>query len=162
AIRLKPESAEAHNSLGLVDTQLNDDAQAIAAFRTAIRLRPNYADAHANAGALLTALDVAESVKELEKAIELQPGLLNAQYNLAIAYGSSPKHGIDKEIAQLRKLLGLDNDYPRANFALGRALLRKGSVPEAVTQLERAAQLEPEFGEAHYQLGLALSRAGRA
>lgn len=161
ALRLRPDSAAAHNSLGLVYLQTGDDAKAAASFREAIRLRSDYADAHANLGALLTATDAAKAVAELEQAVALQPGLLKAQYNLAIAYGSSPKHGADKEIATLRKLLALRADYPRAEFALGKALLRKGAVSDAVVHLERAAQTEPQFGEAQYQLGLALSRAGR-
>ena len=162
ALRIKPDSPDALNNLGLVYRQTNEDEKAIAAFRHAIRLSPGYADAHANLGAILTATDVAEAIHELEKAIELQPGLLRAHYNLAIAYGSSPKHGSDREIQQLQKLLALDANYPRADFALGKALLRKGNVPDAVTHLERAARLEPQFGEAHYQLGLALTRAGRS
>ena len=161
AIKLQPGHAEAHNFLGLVHTQANDDAKAIGAFREAIRLRPDYADAHSNLGAVLTATDAAESVRELERAVALRPGLLKAQYNLAIAYGSSPQHGADREIASFRKLLAQEPDYPRADFALGKALLRKGAVPGAVTHLERAALREPQFGEAQYQLGLALSRAGR-
>lgn len=161
AIALRPDYAEAHNYLGLVYTQANDDSKAARAFREAIRLRPDYADAHANLGALLTATDAAESVRELERAVALRPGLLKAHYNLAIAYGASPQHGADREIAQLRKLIGLEPDYPQSDFALGKALLRKGSVPEAVVHLERAVQREPQFGEAQYQLGLALSRAGR-
>ncbi len=162
AIRLQPDFAEAHNNLGLVYLQSGDDPRAIAAFREAIRHRPDFAGAHANLGATLTATSAVESVTELEKAVALQPGLLRAQFNLAIAYGSSPKHGTVQEIAQLRKVLALDANYPRASFSLGKALLRGGKIPEAVSLLERAAQLEPGFGEALYQLGLALTRAGRA
>ncbi len=161
AVRLRPDYAEAHNNLGLVYTQTGNDRQAIAAFREAIRQRPNYADAHANLGAILTATDVAGSIAELEKAVGLQPGLLKAQYNLAIAYGASPAPGTAKEIETLRKLLALDAQYPRAEFALGKALLRKGAVPEAISHLQIAVEREPQFGEAQYQLGLALSRAGR-
>ncbi len=162
AIRLKPDHPEARNALGLVYTQINEDEKAVAAFREAIRLRPDYADAHANLGAILTATDAAGSVRELEKAVELRPGFLKARYNLALAYGSSPKHGSDREIAELRKIVAIEADYPRADFSLGKALLRKGNVTEAVVHLERAAKREPEFGEAQYQLGLALSRSGRA
>lgn len=161
ALKLRPEMAEAHDYLGLVHTQTNDDAKAVAAFGEAIRLRPDYADAHANLGAVLTATDAAGAVKELERALELQPRLLKAQYNLALAYGSSPKHGVDREIATLRKLLSVEAGYPRADFALGKALLRKGIAAEAVTHLRKAMEAEPRFGEAQYQLGLALTRAGR-
>ena len=68
AIRLRPDYAQAHNSLGLVFLQTGDDEKAIAAFREAIRLRPDFADAHQNLGAVLTASDPAEAVRELERA----------------------------------------------------------------------------------------------
>ena len=58
AVRLRPDFAEAHNNLGLVLTQTDDDEPAIAAFREAIRIRPDYADAHANLGAALHRLTV--------------------------------------------------------------------------------------------------------
>ncbi len=161
AIRIRPDDVEARNNLGLVYTQTGNDEQAIAAFREAIRLKPDYAAAHANLGAVLTATDVPQSIRELEKAIALQPRLLKAQYNLAIAYGASPSHGTKKEIEQLQRLLAVDAGYPRAEFSLGKALLHQGSVGQAVEHLQRAVQAEPGFGEAHYQLGLSLSRLGR-
>lgn len=160
AIQIRPEYAEAHNHLGLVYTQTGNDEKAIAAYREAIRQQPGYADAHANLGAILAVTDVAESIRELEKAVSLRPTLLKAHYNLAVAYGSSPAHGPEKEIEELWKLIAVEPNYPRAEFSLGKALLRKGAVQEAIAALQRAAQAEPDFGEAHYQLGLALTRAG--
>src|SRR5207248_1909336 len=70
-------------------------------------------------------------------------------------------HGASRAIEQLRKLLALDAKYPRAEFALGRALLRESKLTEAIDHLRTAVSLEPGFGEARYQLGLALSRAER-
>jgi tetratricopeptide (TPR) repeat protein len=161
AIRLRPDYAQAHNSLGLVLVQTGDDEKAIEAFREAIRLRPDFADAHQNLGAVLTASDPAEAVRELERAAVLDPRLLKAQYNLALAYEASPGHGPVRAIDRLRKLLAAENKYPRAEFVLGRVLLRQGDVTSAIKHLQTAVAQEPEFGEARYQLGLALSRAGR-
>src|SRR4051794_4470119 len=161
AIQLRPDDAEAHNSLGLVYVQTGDDEKAIAAFRKAIQLQPQYADAHQNLGAVLTTSDTAEAVRELETAIKLQPGLAKAQYNLALAYEATPKHGPAQAVEQIRKLIASQPDYPRAQFVLGRILLREGRVDEAGEHLQRSVEQEPDFGEAHYQLGLALARAGR-
>ena len=161
AIRLQPGSAPAHNYLGLVFTQIGDDAKAIAEFREAVRIQPNYADAHANLGAVLTSTDVAASIRELQRAIELQPDLVKAHFNLAVAYASSPVHGQEKEIEELLKVISLAPSMPRGHLALGRAYLRKGNVMDAITHLQRAVELDPKYGEARYQLGLALSRAGR-
>ncbi len=161
AIRLRPDDAESHNGLGLVYVQSGDDEKAVQAFRKAVQLQPRYADAHQNLGAVLTTSDTAEAVRELETAIQLQPGLAKAQYNLALAYEASPQHGPSKAIEQMRRLIASQPDYPRAQFVLGRILLREGQVGEAVEHLRRSVAQEPDFGEARYQLGLALSRAGR-
>jgi tetratricopeptide (TPR) repeat protein len=161
AVRLRPDYAEAHNNLGLVLIQSGDDAGGIAALREAVRLAPDYVDALTNLGAALTPTDTAAAILHLEKAAALAPGSVNAQFNLAMAYGASTDHGVKKEIEQLRKVAGLAPAFARAHLALGKALLRDGQLPDAVKALEEAVRLDPQVGEAHYQLGLALNRAGR-
>jgi tetratricopeptide (TPR) repeat protein len=160
AVRLRPDYAEAYNNIGLVLTQADDDNAAITAYREALRLRPDYADAHANLGAALIATDAEQAVVELEKAVALAPDSAKAQFNLAVAYGSS-KAGSGKEIEQLRKVIALSPNFARAHLALGKAVLRDGKVPEAIQELQEATKLDPQSGEAHYQLGLALARDGR-
>src|SRR5262249_53216502 len=160
AVRLRPDFAEAHNNIGLVLAQNNDDTAAIAAFREAIRLRADFADAHSNLGAALTQTDNDQAVKELQRAVALAPNSVKAQFNLAVAYAASP-NGDAKELEQLRKVIGLDPNFARAHLALGKALLRDGNVSEAVTELQEATRLDPQGGDGHYQLGLALMRAGR-
>jgi tetratricopeptide (TPR) repeat protein len=161
AVRLRPDFAQAYNNLGLVLTQTDDDEPAVAAFQEAIRISPDYADAHANLGAALIPTDGEQAIRELEKALALEPSSVKAQFNLATAYGASPKYGAAKEIELLRKVIAASPNFARAHLALGKAFLQDGKVPEAITELQEAARLDPQSGEAHYQLGLALSRAGR-
>jgi len=161
AIRIQPNFAQAHNNLGLVYTQSGDDEKAAVAFREAVKLRPDFADAHQNLGTLLITSDAPEAVRELQKAISLQPRLLKARYNLALAYDANPADGLAKEITELEKLLAIDPKFPRAEFALGKALLKTGKIDDAITHLQIAVAHDPKSGEAYYQLGLALSRAGR-
>ena len=161
AVRLRPEFAQAYNNLGLVLTQTDDDEGAVAAFHEAIRITPDYADAHANLGAALIPTDGEQAIRELEKAVALDPSSVKAQFNLATAYGASPKYGAVKEIELLRNVIAASPNFARAHLALGKALLQDGKVPEAIPELQEAARLDPQSGEAHYQLGLALSRAGR-
>jgi tetratricopeptide (TPR) repeat protein len=142
-------------------TQSDDDEAAMAAFREAIRIRPDYADAHANLGAALIPTDGEQAIRELEKAVALEPATVKAQFNLATAYGASPKYGAAKEIELLRKVIAMSPAFARAHLALGKALLQDGKAPEAISELQEAARLDPQNGEAHYQMGLALSRAGR-
>jgi len=160
AIRYDPNYAEAYNNLGLVYTQSGTDDKAEKAFRSAIGLSPEFADAHQNLGALLIISDASEAIRELEKAVALQPQMRKARYNLALAYDASGPDSIGKEIEELQKLLAIAPNYPKADFALGKALLKKGDLEGAVTHLQTAVAADPKSGEAQYQLGLALSRAG--
>jgi tetratricopeptide (TPR) repeat protein len=160
AVRMRPDFAQAYNNLGLVLTQTDDDEAAVAAFHEAIRISPDYADAHANLGAALIAADGEQAIRELEKAVELEPSSVKAQFNLATAYGASPAYGAAKEIELLHKVIAASPNFARAHLALGKVLLQDGKVPEATTELQEAARLDPQSGQAHYQLGLALSRAG--
>ena len=147
--------------MGLVLAQNGENEKATAEFREAIRLRPGYADAHANLGAVLMLSDVAEAIGELERALSLDPALIKAQFNLAEAYGNSPRYGVAKQIEQLRKIISIAPDFARAHLALGKALLHDAKVSDAITELRDATRLDPTSGEAHYQLGLALARSGR-
>ena len=161
ALRLRPEYAEAHNNLGLVFAQTGDDEKASSEFREAVRIRPEYADAHANLGAVLLLSDVEQAIGELEKAVSIDPTLINAQFNLAEAYGNSPGHGTPKQIEQLRKIISIAPNFARAHLALGKAMLHEAKVSDAIVELRDATRLDPTSGEAHYQLGLALARGGQ-
>jgi tetratricopeptide (TPR) repeat protein len=161
AIRLRPDFAEAHNHLGLVLVQAGDDEAGIVELRQAVRIDSDYADAHANLGAALTPADAEEAIRELEKAVALAPRSVNAQFNLAVAYGASRSRGAGKEIEQLRKAIELAPTFARARLTLGKALLQEAKVPDAIVELQEAVRLERNSGEAHYQLGLALARDGR-
>ena len=161
AIKLQPNFAEAQNNLGLVLTQTGDDEGAAKAFREAERLAPKWAEPAANLGALLTASDPAAAMRELDRALALEPESVKAQYNLALAYGVSSLHGINAEMDQLRKVIRAAPEFAGARLALGKALLQKGSVAEGVENLRAAVRLDAASGEAHYQLGLGLERLGQ-
>ncbi len=161
AVRLRPDFADAHNNIGLVLAQGNEDKAAVAEFREALRIRPDFADAHANLGTTLVSTDSPEAVLELKKAIALAPGLLKAQFNLAVAYGADPSYGPTKEIEQLRKVIVSEPTFAPAHLNLGKALLSDGKVEESIGELREAVRLESQSTRAHYQLGLALARAGR-
>ncbi len=159
AVRLRPEFPEALNNLGLVLTQTDRTEEALAAFREAVRIRPDFAQARANLGGALVIVDEDEAVRELEAALDINPGLVNAHYNLSRAH--SQKADREREIKHLRKALSLDPGFAKAHLFLGRALVAERRIDEAVEHFERALELDPGLGEARYQLGLALVRVGR-
>ena len=72
AIRLKPDYAEAHSSLGLALGMQGKLVEAIAAYREAIRSKADYAEAHCNLGAALRSQGrYPEALAEFRKGHEL-------------------------------------------------------------------------------------------
>lgn len=161
AIRLRPEYAEAHNNLGLVLMQVGQNESGIAEFREALRLAPRYASALGNLGAALVASKPEEAIELLEKAVAADPAFVRAQYNLALAYAQSPKHGADRAIVQFRKAIDLEPDFAAAHFEFGKVLFRENALNDAISHFREAVKLDPKLGAARYQLGLALTRAGQ-
>ena len=83
ALRLDPNSAETHGSLGsnLAKTGFFDAG--IAHFQEALRLNPGYADAHINWGlALLLQQKTTEAISHFESAVKIKP--LNAEAHRAL------------------------------------------------------------------------------
>jgi choline-sulfatase len=93
AARLDPGQAMAFSNMGTVCfglfQQRNDRAwlpQALRHFQAAIRLDPGLSDAYNGRGAVYLALNRGdEAVGDFRKVIELQPGNVNAHFNLAYA-----------------------------------------------------------------------------
>jgi tetratricopeptide (TPR) repeat protein len=86
AIRLRPDSHEAHFNLGIVFASLQRLPEAIAEFRTAIRLKPDYAKAHTNLGSALALQgNLDEAIAEFSEALRLQPDMAEARKNLEYA-----------------------------------------------------------------------------
>lgn len=101
-IRLQPDDAEAHFSLGLALRDKDDWEGAEEAFRTTIRLQPAHAGAHYNLSfvldlkddpgghfnrglALKGKVDIDGAIAEFREAIRLRPGHAHHHYRLALA-----------------------------------------------------------------------------
>jgi Flp pilus assembly protein TadD len=92
AVRLAPDSAEAHMALGLSLKRLKAYADAEAEYRTALRLDPGYPEAMNNLGLLLDLQGkTEEAISWYQKALGRKPGYHEAHLNLAIALERSGK-----------------------------------------------------------------------
>jgi tetratricopeptide (TPR) repeat protein len=100
-LRLKPDDAEGHNSLGIALFDQGQLEGAIAEYRTALRLGPEYAGAHSNLGRALSGQgQTEEAIAELRATIRLKPEYAEAHCNLGQVLERQGK--FEEALAELR------------------------------------------------------------
>ena len=135
ALELDESLPEAHTAIALI-VQLQDWDWRIAEreFRRAIELNPNYATAHHwYAEHLMWRGRFDEALRESDQARQLDPlSLIIATDHGAILIAARQ---YDRAIEQLRSVLELDPDFPRAHIIQG-AYVENGMVAAALADLE--------------------------
>ncbi len=93
AVTLSPDFTEAHYQLGLaLRRSVDGSAKSAAALRQVLQLNPNHAPAHFQLGLLQAARDdKTQASSEFQKAVELAPGLTEAQRIRSLR----PGHGLE-------------------------------------------------------------------
>ena len=183
AVALRPESAEAHDSLGIALWYSGRRDQAIAELRESVLLDPAAGDAHAFLGmALRETGDLAGARASLHRAIALLPPTAAVYVDLAIAYLRAgeldralgqleaglnlpapwvPAPDWPSAIAALRKALAATPGRAEAHNVLGLLLGRQGAgSSEVVAAFREAIRLRPDYAQAHNNLGLVLIQSG--
>ena len=132
AVKLDPESAEAHTSLAFIAFFHDWDwPTAEARFKKAIELDPQYALAHD----WLWRLPERHRVRQAEGLAEVQTALSQERqsllYHRDVAYRSFFQRRYEEAIEQLRRTLERDPSYTAARSLLGRALVAAGRRPKA-------------------------------
>ncbi len=142
AIRLKPDCAEAHYSLGVAYSKLDRWQGALDAFKQAIRLEPDYAEAHCNLGAAYDGLHrYQEAVDEYKEAIRLKPDDALTHYNLGVAYGELGRH--QEELDAFKEAVRLNPSDAEAHDSLGRAYFFLGDRGAALEEYRILKDLDP-------------------
>ena len=153
AIKLKPDSADAHYNLGNTLRDLGNLKKAKLFTLKAIELNPEFAEAHLNLGNILSDLgDFKEAVLSVRKAIKLKPDFADAYSNLGTILRNL---GRSKE-AELytRKAIELKPDFADPYLSLGTILLDLGKLQDAESSLLNAIKLKPDYAEAYFNLSL--------
>ena len=143
AIALRPELAEAHYHLGLLQVQAKDPDAAIASFEKAAALK----------------------VKRLPEATGRgQPGSGAAAFAQALAeIGMSVgmDGAIETAVALLRRAIEHDAGLAGAHCELGNALAGLDQHDEAIVSYRRALELDPSLSGVHDNIARALCACGR-
>ncbi len=103
--------------------------------------------------------DLEGAVALLRRAVELDPTLVDAHFNLAVALARLGK--MDAAIDRMREVLRLQPKDFDAHSRLGTWLAGQGRHAEAVLHLERAAALEVNSRDAWAKLAQGYEAAGR-
>ncbi|MFZ2524560.1 MAG: sulfotransferase, partial [Candidatus Ferrigenium altingense] len=144
ALALKPDFAEAYNTLGsALKDQPGKLVEVVESFRKALSLRPDFAEAHNNLGKALHDQGKLEAaVGSFHKALLLRPDLAEAHSNLGNAL--QEQGDSDAAVESFRKALSLKPDCAEAHIGLAGVCLDAGQFAEAKTHLDRALALKPD------------------
>ncbi|HYL79219.1 MAG TPA: tetratricopeptide repeat protein [Candidatus Acidoferrum sp.] len=104
--------------------------------------------------------DLEGAIPLLQRAIQLDPSIPDAQYNLAIAYGKLRR--FDAAIAAMREAVRQRPDDAEAQTHLGAWLSDRGLHAEASAAYERAATLLMDSRDAWLRLAQSYDAAGKA
>lgn len=141
ALRLDPNLAEAHASLGAVRLFYDWDVSgAISSLRQAIELDPNYTTAHHWLAICHMALARHEdALEEARQALALDP--LSAYINTNMGYFLYVAGENEEAEAHYLDALRLFPEHPLIHAFLGLARIQLGKMDQAIADLEKAVEL---------------------
>ena len=103
--------------------------------------------------------DYVGAERALRKALELNPGYVEAHNDLGFALVQQGK--IEEGVAHFNEAIRLNPDHAQAHENLGGVLASQGRLEKAIEQFGEAIRSNPHYAEAHFNLGLALARQGK-
>jgi tetratricopeptide (TPR) repeat protein len=177
ALALFPEYGAASYALGMALRDLGQTAEAQEQLTRSQQLklsRPTLEDpliialAEMNAGAskhlkrgalLESAGQIAESIVEHERALEINPWLIQAHINLISLYGRGQQY--DKAEKHYRAALASNPDLPDIHYNYGVLLVGQDRHPEAAQAFQKCLELNPYYAEAHHNYAVLIEREGK-
>jgi len=185
-----PSSVEGYNLLGIIQSNQQDYAGAIASFQKALRLNPRSAKSHVNLGNVYASqkqFELAE--KEFRSVLRIDPANSDANYNLGVLLmmkGSAAEaaphfervrpmttaarfnlirayfqgHRVADALRIANELSDQNKTDVQVHFSLGSLLASEKQYKAAQLELEKADALQPDTFEILYNLGEDLLRLG--
>ena len=160
AISIDGQLAEPHTSLGAVNDQLGQWAEAEREFKRAIELNPNYATAsHWYSVFLRNTRRTNEAAPLITRAHELDP--LSSVIHSEVAVIYLIQNNYQAAIETCLKIIELDPAFSNAYQYLGLSYFKVGRNAEALTTLEKAVELSKRDGEKLRYLGYGFAIEGK-
>ena len=159
-LQMKPDYADASNSLGALLAQSGEVPAAIERFRAALKAKPDFADALNNLGfALFQTGETAQAYELYQKALTLQPDFPEALNNLGIFFGR--QGDLDRALTYFQQAVDKRSSYGEAANNLALVLAARGETDKAATVLQQLLKENPAFEMAYVTLCRLYLKAGR-
>ena len=160
ALRLQPDIAGAHTTLGLAFQALGKLDDALSHHRQALKSNPSDFKTHNNLASVLTLMDKPdEAISHYRQALRIKPDNARLHYNLGVAFQLQGE--LDEAIDYLTRAVRLDPTFALSHQKLANALTESGRTAEAITHFRQALQIEPDDAVAHNDLACMLASLGR-
>lgn len=162
AVKAKIETATKTFDEGVALSQANKDDEAIAKFNEVIAQIEKCGECHVNIGAIHAKNKrYADAEASFKKAIEYNPGLVDAYNGLANIYNAQKRFDEAGKMSAEAAKAGGGGGSASTVFNQAVILWNSGKIAEAKAQFEEAIKLDPTLAEAHYWLGMALVNEGK-
>jgi Tfp pilus assembly protein PilF len=109
--------------------------------------------------ALGSAGKIEEAIAAQEQALEIHPGLVQAQINLISLYGRTKR--FEKAERAYRGALAIDPDQPDIHYNYGVLLAEQDRLKEAEQSFRRCLELNPYYADAHLNYAILIEREGK-
>jgi Flp pilus assembly protein TadD len=155
SLQIKPDHAEAHNTLGVIYARRGKAELATREYEEALRLGPYLASAHANYGVLLARTGKPRlAIPHFAAAAELSPSNVNTIYNWATA--SADVGALDEAEFLYRRTLEMAPSHAGAHLHYSDLLRQRGRMDEAERECRRAVKFAPTDARSHNALAILL------
>lgn len=152
SLKLDDRQPRVSYKLALARFRHGETDSAMAAASAALRLDDSLADAHYLLALCLRAgRRLADAQHELDRALEISPGLIAAREELADLFGASGRYA--EQLQQLQVLAGLDREHATRQLAVGLAQAQAGHGDAAVLTIGGALERAPDQADLYLALG---------
>jgi protein O-GlcNAc transferase len=138
----------------------NDKEKSLSYFRKAVLISPTF-NRYNDLGAACAHFELyEEAILNLKKALEINPNIPEAYYNLGNIYAQKKNDQL-KAIEFYQKAVALKPGHMLTHFNLGNALLNSQQVELALLEFQEASRLKPDYMPSQMNLGLSQLRLGK-
>tara|TARA_B100000212_G_scaffold341810_1_gene326181 strand:- start:5972 stop:7357 length:1386 start_codon:yes stop_codon:yes gene_type:complete len=146
--------------LGLANTFLQNNENAIRNFKKALEINPNFFQSLNNLGNLMFDLKrFDDALDNYKRALTNSSKNKEIYNNIANVYSEIGQ--IDDAIKNFKKAIEIDSSFFQAYNGLGNAQKKMGLFAEAISSYQKSIDINPSYHLAHNNLGVAYYQIGR-